>query len=110
MDSHSLDQVFAALSDPTRRGILSRLSTGEHNVRQLTHGFGISQPAISRHLKTLSAAGLIIKEKRGREQFARVNPEKAEEAAAWIIHYSQFWRAHFDEVAQILQHRKETKI
>ncbi len=105
MDSQILDRVFSALSDPIRRGILIELSTGEQNVRQLTERFDVSQPAISRHIRTLKAAGLVQKEKRGREQFIRVNAERAEEAAAWIHHYSQFWKQHFDEVAQILDQK-----
>lgn len=108
MDSHNLDLVFGALADPIRRGILATLSTGEHNVTQLTTAFDVSQPAISRHLKTLAAAGLIQKEKRGREQFVRADAQKAEQAAAWILHYSAFWNLHFDEVDRILQQKKGT--
>lgn len=105
MDSQTLDRVFSALSDPIRRGILVELSAGEQNVRQLTRKFDVSQPAISRHIRTLKDAGLIEKEKRGREQFIQVNAKKAEDAAAWIIHYSQFWKQHFDEVARILDQK-----
>ncbi len=106
MDSQELDLIFGALADPIRRGILVNLSEGEQNVSQLTEAFDVSQPAISRHLKTLSSAGLIEKEKRGREQFVRVNPAGAEQAAAWITRYSAFWRAHFDEVDRILKLKK----
>lgn len=106
MDSHELDLVFGALADPIRRGILASLSSGEQNVSQLTKPFGVSQPAISRHIRTLHAAGLIQKEKRGREQFVRVNSSRAEQAAVWIMHYSKFWRAHFDEVERILNQSK----
>ncbi len=106
MNSQELDLVFSALSDPIRRGILIELSSGERNVRQLTSAFDVSQPAISRHLKALGSAGLIEKEKRGREQFIRVNAKKADQAVAWIAHYSQFWRQHFDEVERILEQRK----
>lgn len=106
MDSQELDLIFRALADPIRRGILVNLSDGEQNVSQLTDTFDVSQPAISRHLKTLGSAGLIEKEKRGREQFVRVNPARVEQAAAWINKYSAFWRHHFDEVDRILKLRK----
>ena len=106
MDSQELDLIFGALADPIRRGILVNLSVGEQNVSQLTDAFDVSQPAISRHLRTLVAAGLIEKEKRGREQFVRVNAAQAEQAASWINHYSRFWRHHFDEVERILEQKK----
>lgn len=106
MDSEELDLIFGALSDPIRRGILVNLSEGEQNVSQLAKAFDVSQPAVSRHLRTLSTAGLIEKEKRGREQFVRVNAAQAERAASWIIRYSRFWRHHFDGVERILEQRK----
>ncbi|MDX8353133.1 metalloregulator ArsR/SmtB family transcription factor [Cognatiyoonia sp. IB215182] len=106
MDSQELDLIFGALADPIRRGILVNLSTGEKNVSQLTDAFDVSQPAISRHLRTLHDAGLIEKEKRGREQFVRARAERADEAARWIRHYSTFWKEHFDEVDRILTQRK----
>lgn len=105
MDSRELDLIFGALADPIRRGILMNLSAGEQNVSQLTDAFGVSQPAISRHIRTLRDAGLIEKEKRGREQFVHVNSTRAEQAAAWITHYSKFWRTHFDEVERILDQK-----
>ena len=107
MDSQELDRVFGALSDPIRRGILVCLSEGERNVSQLTEAFYVSQHAISRHLRLLLDAGLIKKEKRGREHFIRAEAEQAKRAAAWITHYSAFWRAHFDEVQDILDSKRE---
>lgn len=109
MDSQELDRVFGALADPVRRGILVRLSTGAQNVSQLTEAFDISQPAISRHLKVLGNAGLVEKQKRGREQLVRANAARAEQAAAWITRYSTFWRHHFDAVGDIIEQRKGAK-
>ncbi len=109
MDSLALDRVFSALSDATRRGILAELSGGPRNVRQLTSAFEISQPAISKHLRVLDTAGLIRREKRGREHLVTVNAAAAEEAAAWIAHYARFWRLHFDAVDDILTQRKEAQ-
>lgn len=107
MNSQHLDRVFSALADPTRRGILTGLAAGERNVRQLTASFGISQPAISRHLRVLAAADLIRREKRGRETFVSVKSEAAEDAARWIIHHAEFWRHHFDQMDRLLAGRKQ---
>ncbi|MGJ8528720.1 ArsR/SmtB family transcription factor [Maritalea sp.] len=103
MDSQQLDHIFFALSDPVRRGILSRLSTGEQNVGDLTKTFAISQPAISRHLKVLDRADLVRRKKRGREQFISVNARAADEAAKWIHYYSNLWHHQFDLVEQKLK-------
>ena len=102
MSSQQLDRVFSALSDATRRGILAQLSAGELTVKQLAEPFEMSQPAISKHLRVLDAAGLIRRDRRGREHFVSVRAEAAEEAADWIRYYSQFWHRHFDEVERHL--------
>lgn len=102
-DSKALDLIFGALSDPTRRGILAQLSTGEMNVSTLAKPYDMSQPAISKHLRVLENAGLIERSRRGREHFVRANAKSAERAAQWIAHYNRFWRQHFDEVDVYLQ-------
>lgn len=102
MDSRQLDLIFRALSDSTRRAILSDLSGGARTVGELCTPFDMSQPAISKHLRVLETAGLIQREKRGRESLVSARAELAEEAAAWIQHYSRFWRQHFDQVEQHL--------
>ncbi len=106
MDLHRLDRIFSALSDATRRGILAELATGERTVKELCEPFDMSQPAISKHLRVLDRAGLIRREKRGRENFVSAQAEAADHAAAWIQHYSRFWRHHFDQVADHLAQKK----
>ena len=109
MNSNHLDGVFSALADPTRRGMLAQLATGEANVSALAARYAISQPAISKHLRVLEKAGLISRTKRGRENFVRVNPQPMEEAATWITHYARFWRAQFDDVDAYLKAKKRKK-
>ncbi|MEJ6404722.1 ArsR/SmtB family transcription factor [Yoonia sp. 2307UL14-13] len=107
MNSKNLDLVFAALSDATRRGILANLEVGPRTVHQLTAAFDISQPAISRHLRVLDDAGLVQREKRGRETYVTANAATAAQAADWLAHYVRFWTAHFDRMDHILSNQKE---
>ncbi|MEQ9366033.1 MAG: metalloregulator ArsR/SmtB family transcription factor [Leptospirales bacterium] len=89
--SEKLDATFAALSDPTRRSILSRLSQGPATVGELADPFDMSLPAISKHLKVLEGAGLIRREKSGRNFNCSLQTEAMQEAAEWIAGYRDFW-------------------
>ena len=109
MHSDQLDLVFGALSDATRRGMLAQLAAGETNVSALAEPYQMSQPAISKHLRVLEKAGLIRRERRGRENFVAVNAARAEEARDWITHYTQFWKQHFDAVDDYLKNTMEKK-
>lgn len=80
----ALDAAFAALADPTRRGILARLALGEATVMELAEPFDLSQPAISKHLKVLEAAGLVSRGQDGTRRPARLEVQVLEAAAAWI--------------------------
>lgn len=82
--SSPLDRLFAALADPTRRALLERLATGEATVMELAGPFRLSQPAISKHLKVLEAAGLITRGRDAQRRPARLEPAALEAAAAWI--------------------------
>ena len=109
MNQTSLNKVFSALSDPTRRGMLAQLASGESNVSSLADQYEISQPAISKHLRVLEDAGLITRKKHGRQNIVRVNPKPIEEAETWIGHYARFWRQQFDDVEQYLEAKKQLK-
>jgi DNA-binding transcriptional ArsR family regulator len=87
----SLSTTFAALSDPTRRAILSRLQAGPASVHQLAEPFAVSQQAISKHLAYLERAQLIDKRREGREHICHLNPTPVRELAAWVEQYQQFW-------------------
>lgn len=97
-----LDTVFAALSDPTRRGMLAQLAHGEANVGALAAHYEMSQPAISKHLRVLENAGLVTRTKSGRESIIRIDPRPMEPARDWISRYAHFWEAQFDAVEDYL--------
>lgn len=102
-----LDHTFAALADPTRRAILARLASGEATVTELARPFGISLPAISRHLKVLERAGLIA---RGREAQWRPRSLRAEplrQAAGWLEQYRAFWEQSLDRLETHLAEAKD---
>jgi DNA-binding transcriptional ArsR family regulator len=86
-----LSATFAALADPTRRAILARLATGEANVTQLAQPFDISQPAISKHLKVLERAGLIVRGREAQWRPCRLAPEPLKEVSDWVLHYRRAW-------------------
>ncbi len=86
-----LDATFAALSDPTRRAILDRLSRGPATVGELAEPFSMSLPAISKHIKVLETAGLIERTRSGRNYHCSLRSEPLQAAAGWIAEYRSFW-------------------
>ena len=93
-----LNAVFAALSDPTRRAILGRLSTGDASVAELAQPFAMSQPAISKHLKVLEGAGLISRTRVATSRFSHLEAEPLREATEWMQRYKRFWNESFDRL------------
>jgi DNA-binding transcriptional ArsR family regulator len=102
----SLDEVFSALADPTRRQILVRLTEGEATVGELAEPFDMSLPAISKHLGVLEDAGLVVREKDGRTRRCRLVAEPMQEALGWIAQYGRFWEAQFDSLEGFLSESK----
>jgi len=103
-----LGAVFAALADPTRRAILSRLADGQASVNEIAAPFEISQPAVSRHLKVLERAGLI---ERGIDEQRRPAKLKADNLAAavdWLTKFEAFWGTSFDQLDDLLVDMKKT--
>ena len=96
--SEQLTTVFLALADPTRRAILERLTHGEASGTELAQPFSISVPAISKHLRVLEHADLILHRKDGRTHRFRLAARPMREAAAWLEHYRHFWEAQFDSL------------
>ena len=103
----SLDAVFSALADPTRRAILGRLIEGDVPVGELAEPFDMSLPAVSKHLRVLERAGLLVQEKDGRIRRCHLNAGPLQEAEAWISHYRQFWEGQFEHLAAFLEERYE---
>lgn len=97
-----LDAPFAALADPTRRAILARLAEGEATVQDLARPFAISQPAISRHLKVLEAAGLIETRIAGTARPRRLRPDAMARLWTWLGQYRALWEDQFQRLDAVL--------
>jgi DNA-binding transcriptional ArsR family regulator len=98
----SLDTVFAALSDPTRRTILAMLLEDDMAVTDVAHPFTMSLAAISKHLHVLTAAGLISQEKRGRVKWCKLEPDALREASIWMQSFGQFEAVNLDAFERFL--------
>jgi len=98
----NLDAVFAALADPTRRAILSRLARGEASVGDLTAPFEMSQPAISKHLKVLERAGLVERDVDAQRRPARLTAQPMAGAVSWLEEFRDFWAGSLDQLDDLL--------
>ena len=98
-----LSSTFAALADPTRRAILSRLAEGEATVNELAAPFPISVQAVSKHLKVLERAGLIARGRTAQLRPSRLHGAPLGDAAAWLEEYRRFWEGGFDRLEQRLR-------
>ena len=98
-----LDLTFAALANPTRRAILARLADGEANVTQLAEPFQLSLPAISKHLKVLERAGLVVRGHHAQFRPCSLDASPLEEVSSWAEHYRPVWEARFDRMDSYLQ-------
>lgn len=101
--SQRLDATFAALSDPTRRAILSRLAQGEASVMELAEPFEMSQPAISKHLKVLENAGLITRGRDAQRRPCRIEMAPLAQANGWLEEYRRVWERNFQRLDQLLE-------
>lgn len=98
MPADQLSRTFAALSDPTRRSILTRLAEGEATVSELAEPFPVSLPAISRHLKVLEGAGLIVRSREAQWRPARMQANPLDEAVGWMQSRKQTWEDRMDRL------------
>lgn len=105
----SLDAVFAALADPTRRAILSRLAAGQASVNEIAAPFEMSQPAVSKHLKVLEQAGLIQRDVDKQRRPARLKAEPMAAAVSWLEEFKHFWSSSFDQLDGLLEELKKTE-
>ena len=99
----SLSLTFAALADPTRRKILAILADGERTVTQLAEPFDMTQPAISKHLRVLERAGLIVRGREAQWRPAKLQAAPLKEASDWVEQYRQNWEESFDRLGAYLQ-------
>ena len=105
----NLDAIFAALADPTRRAILSRLAAGEASVNEIAAPFEMSQPAVSKHLKVLERAGLIVRNIDKQRRPARLKAEPMAAAVGWLEEFRQFWSSSFDQLDGLLETLKKAE-
>ncbi len=107
MDTNELSTVFAALSDPTRRAIIERLARGSASAGELAEPFGISKPAISKHLKVLENANLILRTKEAQWHRFELRSDALESASEWIEKYRRFWESRLDALSDFLNKPNE---
>jgi DNA-binding transcriptional ArsR family regulator len=100
---NSLDAVFAALADPTRRAIAERLAEGPASMTELAQPFDVTLPAIVKQLAVLEHAGLVEHEKDGRVRYFTLVPGQLDTVAEWLERYGQFWRERFDGLHRYLR-------
>ncbi|MBR0875521.1 winged helix-turn-helix transcriptional regulator [Bradyrhizobium tropiciagri] len=98
----NLDAAFSALADPTRRAILARLALGEATVMELVEPFDLTQPAISRHLKVLEGAGLIVRRVEGTKRPCRLAPSAVAEIDQWLAMLRRALETNYDRLDSVL--------
>ncbi len=98
-----IDRTFSALGDPTRRAIVQRLAMGEATVTEIAQPFPMSLPAMSKHIRILEDAGLLVRLKEGRIHRCQLSIEPLREAQQWIEHYTAFWNTQLDSLGAYLQ-------
>jgi DNA-binding transcriptional ArsR family regulator len=103
MPMDQLSTTFAALADPTRRAILARLALGECSVTELAAPFDMSMPAVSKHLRVLERAGLIVRGREAQWRPCRIQPKPLKEVAEWTETYRHIWEQRFDRLESYLQ-------
>lgn len=99
----SLDTVFGSLSDPTRRDILERVAKAELSVGEIALPYDMSLAAVSKHLKILERASLIVKRKKGKEQLVSMNAQALENADSYLEQYRQLWEKRLDSLGAYLE-------
>jgi DNA-binding transcriptional ArsR family regulator len=104
MSPQRLDATFAALADPTRRAILTRLASGaEATVTELAEPFAMSQPAISKHIKVLERAGLVSRSRHAQRRPVRLEARPLAEANEWLERYREIWEGNFRRLDGLLE-------
>lgn len=104
MPNHvQLDEVFKALSDPTRRAVLSRLARGAANVSELAQPFDMALPSFTQHLQVLEESDLVTSEKRGRRRYYRMAPQRLELAEDWLAEQRSLWERRLDQLDDLLE-------
>jgi DNA-binding transcriptional ArsR family regulator len=101
-----LDASFAALSDPTRRGVLEQLGRADASITDLADRFHMTLTGMKKHVGVLEQAGLVTTEKIGRVRTCKLGPHRLEDETAWLERYCQLWDARFDELDKVVEKLK----
>jgi DNA-binding transcriptional ArsR family regulator len=109
MQTDPLSATFAALADPTRRAILARLANGEATVTELATPFRMSLPGVSKHLKVLESAGLVVKSRDAQWRPCRLEGKPLRDVAEWMKTYRQFWDESFERLDGYLKELQQKK-
>jgi len=104
--SDLLDVSFAALSDPTRRGVLEQLGRAEASITDLAQAFHMTLTGMGKHVGVLEQAELVTTEKVGRVRTCRLGPRRLQEETAWIEDYRRLWESRFDELDKVVEELK----
>ena len=104
-----LDASFAALADPTRRGILERLGRADASITELAGTFRMTLTGMKKHIGVLEQTGLVTTAKAGRVRTCKLGPRRLEEEAAWIERYRQLWDSRFVELDKVVEELKRTE-
>ena len=107
MSYPALNDVFAALADPTRRRMVERLARGRRSVGEVAAGFEMSQPALSKHVKVLEAAGLVTRTVAGRVHYLDLAPGAMRSAATWLDRQRKFWEETLDRLDSVLSEQED---
>jgi DNA-binding transcriptional ArsR family regulator len=102
MTVDQLSATFAALADPTRRALLTRLAEGEATVNQLAEPFSLTQQAVSKHLKVLERAGLVSRRQHGQSRPCRLEPDRFDDVADWIDRHRRVWQERYNKLDEHL--------
>lgn len=106
-ESGALDLAFQALADPTRRGMVARLSRGPASVSELAQPLTISLPAVLQHLQMLEASGLVRSEKKGRVRTCRIEPKALRTAEGWMAEQRALWEGRLDRLEAFLADKQK---
>jgi len=108
-DDDRLNETFAALANPTRRAILARLAQGEASVNELAGPFDLTLPAISKHIKVLERAGLVVRSRRAQVRPCSLDAGALEMVASWADQYRPIWEARFDRMDRYVRELQQRK-
>jgi DNA-binding transcriptional ArsR family regulator len=107
--SPDLDNVLVAIADPTRRAILDRLARGSARVTDVAEPFDMSLAAVSKHVQMLERAGLVQRERRGREHTLTLNARPLRQVARWTSHYERFWNERLDRLEEFFAQKATSR-